>query len=306
MNTIKINIAICTWNRSALLEETLLRLTHLIIPEQTDLKVIIINNNCTDNTEDIISSFKNRLPLISVFEKKPGLSNARNKAIEVADGDYIIWTDDDVLVDPNWLASYRKCFIEHPDIDVFGGPVLPYYEKTPPNWLVNSIEVISDAFALRNLGSETIPLRARSDDLPFGANYAIKVQTQKLYHYSPELGRQPGNLNLLGEETLVINKILESGKRGLWVPDAIVNHRIPSERQTLKYISNYFIGKGESIGYIPNRDDKLLFGTPIWLLIKIVKLHAQLLVHRVFCNDQIWIETLKKACLNYGFIKSIK
>ncbi|NOR71689.1 MAG: glycosyltransferase [Methylomarinum sp.] len=306
MSKLKISIAICTWNRADSLKETLTRLVQLNIPKEVNLNVIVVNNNSTDHTDEVIESFKKLLPITHVFEKKPGVSNARNKAVEVASGDYILWTDDDVLVDKNWLSVYTEYFLNNSDIDVFGGPILPYYEGSPPKWLVNGIDAIRDAFALRNLSSYPIPFIPRSEALPFGANFAIKLETQIKYLYSPKLGRQPGNINLLGEETLVINKILDSNKKGLWIPEAIVHHRVPLERQSIKYVSDYFIGKGESIGYVPTGSEKLLFGKPIWLLLQIMKLHFNFLYQRLFLGELYWLQALKQRNINIGLLKSIK
>jgi len=306
MSKLKINIAICTWNRAELLKEALDCLTKLTIPEDIDLEVIVVNNNCTDHTDDIIKSFKNKLSLIHAHEKKPGLSHARNKAVELATGDYIIWTDDDVLVDKDWILAYSNFFLSHPDFDVFGGPILPYYEKTPPAWLSNSIDIVSDAFALRNMGNQAIPFKPHTEYLPFGANYAIKLTTQKQYRYSPELGRQPNNISLLGEETLVINQILDSGKKGSWVPEAMVNHRVPADRQTLEYISDYFIGKGKSIGYIPNANDTLFIGKPIWLIRQVFVLKLKFIYHRLFSSERVWLQVLKQKNINIGLLQTIK
>jgi glycosyltransferase involved in cell wall biosynthesis len=302
---IKITIAICTWNRSNLLDQALQKLTELIIPENISLEIIVVNNNCTDDTPKIINSFEKKLPIKQVFEPKPGLSNARNKAVKEATGEYIIWTDDDTLVDKNWIQAYSTFFIDNPDIIVFGGPVIPYYECPPPMWLKNGINIVADAFALRNLGNKPIPFTPYTECLPFGANYAIRLDIQKQYSYSPDLGRQPNNINLLGEETQVINKILEKGNKSLWVPSAIVKHRIPANRQTLKYIYDYYIGKGISIGYTLN-NDKLFLGKPIWLLLKILKLQFKYLFHKTFYSETIWLQTLKQKCLNQGFLQSIK
>jgi len=70
-------------------------------------EVLIVNNNCTDDADEIVDQFTNRLPIRLEREKRQRLSNARNCAIATAKGDYILWTDDDVIVDPNWLAKTR-------------------------------------------------------------------------------------------------------------------------------------------------------------------------------------------------------
>src|SRR4051812_4932182 len=103
---IRVTVAICTWNRSALLDRTLTSMRHLVIPEGVEWEILVVNNNCTDDTDDVLSRHFAGLPLRRVFEPRQGLSNARNAAIDVAAGELICWTDDDVLVDPGWLSAY--------------------------------------------------------------------------------------------------------------------------------------------------------------------------------------------------------
>ena len=93
------------------------------IPEGVTWELLVVNNNSTDDTESVITSYENRLPLRRLFEPSPGLSNARNHAIREAKGGLIIWTDDDVLVDSDWLAAYAAAADRWPDAAFFGGPI---------------------------------------------------------------------------------------------------------------------------------------------------------------------------------------
>src|SRR5438067_1333131 len=114
----KLSIAICTWNRATLLEQTLASIASATVPTAA-WEVIVVNNNCTDETEAVLERFLSLLPLKRVFEGAPGLSNARNAAIKAASGDYLIWTDDDVLVGTDWLVAYERAFTRWPDAAVF-------------------------------------------------------------------------------------------------------------------------------------------------------------------------------------------
>jgi glycosyltransferase involved in cell wall biosynthesis len=102
----RIEIVICTWNRATLLAQTLERLRQLRPPAGAEWRLLVVNNNSRDHTADVLRSFADRLPLRSVFEPEPGLSNARNRAIVETTGDYLVWTDDDVLVAHDWLEAY--------------------------------------------------------------------------------------------------------------------------------------------------------------------------------------------------------
>ena len=62
-NALGLTIAICTWNRATSLRNTLVSLQQLNLPPEIDLEVLIINNNCTDNTEMIVNQLSSSLPL---------------------------------------------------------------------------------------------------------------------------------------------------------------------------------------------------------------------------------------------------
>ncbi|MBV9958686.1 MAG: glycosyltransferase family 2 protein, partial [Acidobacteria bacterium] len=228
-----ITVAICTWNRCALLEQTLERVAALRIPHGVEWELLVINNNSTDATPATLAAFASRLPLRAVFEAEPGLSHARNRAVHEAAGDYILWTDDDVLVDAEWLAAYSEAFTEWPDASVFGGNIEPWFEGTPPEWLPRVWQRVASAYASRDLGEESVALS--TSVMPFGANFAVRTAEQRQCLYDPRLGVRPGSI-MGGEETTVIRRLLADGHTGRWVPRARVRHYIPQARQTIKYL----------------------------------------------------------------------
>src|ERR1700694_4507645 len=98
--SMKITIAICTWNRAPSLRTTLESIAAASPPRESTFEIVVINNNCTDATDQIAGEFAARLLVRVHHEEKAGLSHARNKAIDAASGEYIIWIDDDVTVRP--------------------------------------------------------------------------------------------------------------------------------------------------------------------------------------------------------------
>src|SRR5438270_7390140 len=97
-----LTVALCSWNRSELLRKTLEQFTHLEPDKGLDWELIVVDNNSTDDTPNVLAEFVARLPLRALREPAPGKSNAANLAVREARGEYILWTDDDVLVAPDW------------------------------------------------------------------------------------------------------------------------------------------------------------------------------------------------------------
>src|SRR5580692_9336325 len=73
-----LSVAICTWNRAKLLDQTLTKMGELRIPDGVTWELLVVNNNCTDDTSRVVASAANALPVKEVFEKKLGQSHARN------------------------------------------------------------------------------------------------------------------------------------------------------------------------------------------------------------------------------------
>ncbi len=240
-----LSVVMCTRNRAASLEYVLDSICKMTIPPGQRWEMVVVDNGSTDATPSVIENFKNRLPIRGVFEPAPGLSNARNRGVAAALGDYILWTDDDVEVDAGWLAGYASAIARFPDAVLFGGRIIPRLEPPSPVWFKENVTLLADILALRDLGDDGLPLSEEGNRLPYGANYAIRTAEQRQYLYDPELGVSPGTRRV-GEETKVIKAILAAGHRGYWAAEATVFHIIPNARQTEKYIRDYFGGQGQT------------------------------------------------------------
>ena len=203
----------------------------------------MVLNDCSDGSAAVVAELRGVLPIVVVVEPRPGLCHARNRAIDVAGGDVILWTDDDVRVDPQWLCAYEEAILRWPSASVFGGPIRPRFEGVMPDWLERSWHLCSSAFAAREVPQDDAPIRPGGDDLPFGANFAIRADAQRRVRYDVRLGRRPGRWIIGGEELAVMSEILRDGT-GRWVPAAVVEHVIPPERQTVGYLRAYFQGHG--------------------------------------------------------------
>src|SRR5262245_7107364 len=129
----RVTVAICTWNRATSLERTLEQMQRLVIPDAVKWELLVVNNACTDNTNAVIDRFTGRLPIRQLLEPRMGQSRARNTAIRESTGELIVWTDDDVLVDPDWLAAIVRSARSSGADFVFGRSV-PKWPGTAPQW----------------------------------------------------------------------------------------------------------------------------------------------------------------------------
>ncbi len=89
-------------------------------------EVIVIDNNCTDRTCDIARSYGAKI----VQEKEKGITQARNRGFETAQGDVIARTDADSLVPSDWLTKIEDHFQSEKDIVGLCGPT-SFYDFKP-------------------------------------------------------------------------------------------------------------------------------------------------------------------------------
>ncbi|MES2143502.1 MAG: glycosyltransferase [Pseudomonadota bacterium] len=258
----RITVIMCTRNRARQLENVLETFVALTPPVDAVWDMLVVDNGSTDDTAAVIDGFADRLPLRRIAEPKPGLSNARNAGVRAATGDYICWTDDDVELDPGWLAAYARAFHRYPNGTIFGGVVEPVFEAPPPDWLVESGPLLAAMLAKRDQGPVEKLVPADLHFLPYGANFAVRTREQKLCDYDPELGVSPAHRRL-GEETCVLRTIAAMGGEQHWIPDSRVRHIIPAGRLNFDYVRTYFHAVGETWAYLSARQGPDVMGTPI-------------------------------------------
>jgi len=227
---VNITVAICTWNRCESLRQTLEYMSRLRVPDGVTWELLLVNNNCTDATDDVCAAFQSRLPIRVLHETRAGLSFARNRAIADAHGELLVWTDDDVLVDPNWLAGLWAAYRDYGASWVFG-PSEPEWPAAPPAWY--SPRLMGN-FAVLDYGNA--PFVVENKDKPFfGLNFAgTRTAHIELGSFNTEYGLI-GTAGGVGEDVDLFERALRAGMKIVYTPAARVRHVIPSARATKTY-----------------------------------------------------------------------
>ena len=299
-----VSVAICTWNRCSLLRRVLDQLTKLIVPSRVQWELLIVNNNCTDATDEVIDSYLDRLPIRRLVEPLQGLSNARNCASNAAAGDYIFWIDDDVLVEDSWLLEYVKALEVYPNAAYFGGTVEPSFEVEPPLWVRRHLDDqrLQGAYAIRRLGAVVRPFSVK--EYPYGANIGFRTDILKKYRFNPNLGRNGGEM-LAGEEVDIINQFRKSGYQGVWVGTARVHHQIPAARLTKNYIWEYH--RGVSRSQLRREPDSqcntchYLFEVPRWVIRRYLECEIKACVYSLY-KGQKWLNAFLETAYCHAVV----
>jgi glycosyltransferase involved in cell wall biosynthesis len=105
MSQITVSVILPTCNRADLLQRCLQSLTSQNFPAE-DFEIIVVDDGSTDGTRDLMENYKTECdrPLIRYFyQSRGGPGAARNGGIRMAQGDILAFTEDDIVVDKNWL-----------------------------------------------------------------------------------------------------------------------------------------------------------------------------------------------------------
>jgi glycosyltransferase involved in cell wall biosynthesis len=238
----RFSIVIATYNRAALLEDTLESLSHL--EPGSPWEVIVVDNNSPDNTREVVEAAAPTypVPLRYAFEREQGRSAALNCGFRIAEGEIIVTTDDDVRVQPDWLNRIETG-LDSLRCDYVGGRVVPMWESQPPHWLPRTNGQLWAVIALLDYGAEPIKFGKR---VPLGVNMAMRREAiERAGGFDTRIGRKAGTL--LGQEVREwCLRAHAAGLVGYYVPDMVVEHLIPSDRLNKEYFRRWFYWRGIS------------------------------------------------------------
>ena len=237
-----LSIIICTYNREKYIYGVLQSLAQNNFPTHL-YEIVLVNNNSTDTTEEKCKAFQQDYPQVAFryfIETNQGLSFARNRGIMEAQGDMLVFLDDDSFVNQDYLTNLDHYIKEYPDMIAFGGAITPLFETgVTPAWL--SKWTYSWVSAI-NLGNSVTLFTGNT--YPIGANMGFKTAYFEKYgSFNTSLGRSKKNM-MGGEEKDLFNRCDRKTEKIYYLPNLKVQHVIPENRTTKAYIKRL----GEGIG----------------------------------------------------------
>lgn len=267
--TVDISVIICTRNRCESLKETLESLLRQEHTGHCAYEVIVVDNKSTDRTKETVDGFipKFNGRLRYVFEPSPGLSFARNKGIREARGVIVAFTDDDCIVDPQWIHAIYTCARET-GFDALGGKILPIYPPETPRWVKANEDLLCGAIVFHNYGDGTKLYQKPMIEM-VGANMAFRRTIfDDCGLFRTDLGAGQGTV---GEDTEIFERIAQKTKKVYYCGDVVVRHPVERERTNLAYIARWNIALGRYRAIISENktvtDDLVYyFGVPRYLV----------------------------------------
>ncbi len=213
-----VSIIICTYNRAESLRETLLAMRQVFIPAGLQCELLVVDNASTDNTKEVVESA--HLPHLLVryiHETKRGKCHAYNTGMAQAQGDILLWTDDDVRPPQNWIEGMCRPILSGEFHAVAGGVKMAPHLERP--WMT---------MMHRSWLAETTRLDAESPEDMVGANMAFSKQVlSKVPAFDTELG--PGALGF-ADDSLFSCQLKLAGYHIASALDVVVEHHFDPSR----------------------------------------------------------------------------
>jgi glycosyltransferase involved in cell wall biosynthesis len=137
-----ISVIICTWNRAQSLSRTLESLAAQSENLASQLEVIVVDNNSTDDTRSTVEQMAKQWTPGSIryeFEGRQGKQFALNRGVAVARHRLLAFTDDDILFSADWLRRIVELFAD-PQIELAGGKTLLNWPPSGrPAWFADTM-----------------------------------------------------------------------------------------------------------------------------------------------------------------------
>jgi glycosyltransferase involved in cell wall biosynthesis len=235
------SVILATRDRGALLAQTIAHLARQTVGNLS-WEVIVVDNGSTDHTQAVLAAATGQLPLHSLTEPSPGKNRALNRALTAARGELLIFTDDDVIADPAWIANLVAAARRWPEATIFGGRILLAFPPGTPEWLKQPIHGAMN-FARYSPAEPEGP----TAHLPNGPNFAVRACALQGLRYREDIGPQAGTAYAMGSETELIVRLRDSGAGMVYVPSATVQHVVQPGQLTDRYLlgRSYRLGRGQ-------------------------------------------------------------
>jgi hypothetical protein len=218
-----LTVVVCTRNRAGFLR---LAVESVLRQMRSDAEILIVDNASTDETADVAAEWARQHPCLRVYrEPELGLSAARNSALRLARGKYVVFLDDDAQAEPGWLVQYASLFGNPPapELGGAGGSVFPWYDAPLPRWVrpeANRFDWSDRPQVFKPRGG------------PWGCNFAVhRERALKLGGFNTALGRKGSGLGA-HEESELFEKFKQTEWSFWWLPEARIRHHVAVRRLT--------------------------------------------------------------------------
>jgi glycosyltransferase involved in cell wall biosynthesis len=228
------SVVICTRDRTDDLESCL---DSLVLQTQAGGEIVVVDNAPSDERTALLVA---RYPVHYVREERPGLNWARDRGAQAATGEIVLYSDDDVVMDPGWISAMLAPFA-HPRVGAVTGLTMPLELETEAQELFERYGGFGRGFRRRAF-DYTMMAPAAAGIVGAGANMAFRRELLlKLRLFQAEL--DCGTVTRSGGDAYAFYLLLSEGYQVVYEPTALVWHRHRRDYASLRRtLVGYSIG----------------------------------------------------------------
>lgn len=295
MNKNLLTIVICTYNRAHILPEALESLLRQTVSPE-DYYLLIIDNNSTDNTQEVLIPFKERFPHMRVvMEYNQGIAHARTRTLYEVTTPWFASLDSDAKAHPDWVEVILQT-IAKGDFDGFGGPYYAWHHYGPaPRWLPEDFGTYESPQGYGLLGRDAyIP----------GGNSVLRCDAARsIGTYSTELGMN-GNRCGYGEETHFFERMRAAGYRMGYVPQLKIDHCVLPYKYTLRWQIRSAFEYGKSGAHFPQNIRPFMPLRVLWHFIKVAFCILYSITKNIHDHplSRIFFKNIRQLIYDYGLL----
>jgi len=243
-----VSIVICCYNSANILPATLKYIFHQNISRHIPWEVIIVDNASTDNTSEVAQNAYNKYNCLAPFkivkEPTPGLSEARQRGFNSAKYEYILFCDDDNLLEKDFVRYVYEIMNTNEEIGVLGGQSKPEFDFISVPWF----EEWESSFAIGKQFKEDGDI-TWSRGYIWGAAMVVRKEAWKKLQskgFKTILSDRKGNTLSAGGDTEICYAIRNEGWK-IWYDSRLkFKHYLPIERLNWVYLRKLFRGFGHA------------------------------------------------------------
>jgi glucosyl-dolichyl phosphate glucuronosyltransferase len=252
---VKASVIVPTLNGANSLEKSLESWTRQSI-SGADFEVIVVDNNSTDQTPEIIKRFASQYSNFRYFrEMQPGATNARHTGAANAKSEILVFADDDGLFNTTCLEEILKVYETFPAVAAVAGRIELLWDETPPEWIAPY------EFMLGKLDYSDKILTGYDLFLNGGLFSIRKGVLRELKGFNPDLLGD----HLIGDgDTGLVRKLHKNKYLIGWTPFACMQHmQVVGRNGTVKDLGRRFYNTGISETYARFRANNFRFNDAV-------------------------------------------
>lgn len=288
-NKDSISVCVCTYKRPQMLANLLTKLQDQKTNQRFSYSIVVVDNDSEQSGRAVTESFQNKGKIRIEYhvEQVQNIALARNKAVQMADGNFFALIDDDEYPIDEWLLHLYKTITEYKAEGILG-PVIPKFDIVPPTWVVKGKlwerKRFSTGFCIKS------PIDTRTSN----------VLLSKVLFDNNEMPFDPQFGLTGGEDTDFFKRMMKKGARFVWCNEACVYETIPAERLTRAYFLKRAMLRG-----VANAQGGSLFSISAGKSIIATICYMLTLPLLIFVDHGIFMKILIKLCDHLGKVLAI-